>query len=199
MESNDTRERLVAAMADALQRRGLHGMGLTELLAQAQAPKGVLYHHFPGGKAELAVTAITESAQRMVASLDKALKQAEGAGDPLAALHTWLQRSLRQLSASGFERGCPLATVALESTPDDTAIRAALAQAFAAIRASIAAAFAAAGQPAEQADGTAALIVAAYEGGLMQARVSGSAQPMAQVLDTLIALLQPRPAPRARR
>ena len=197
MESNDTRERLIGAMADALQRRGLHGMGLTELLAQAQAPKGVLYHHFPGGKAELAVAAINASAQRMVDSLDKALKQ--DASDPLAALHAWLQRSQRQLSDSGFERGCPLATVALESAPDDTAIRAALAQAFAAIRASVACAFVAAGQSAAQAAGTAALIVAAYEGGLMQSRVTGTAQPMAQVLDTLIALLQPRPTPKARR
>ena len=53
MDPNPTRERLIAAMSDLLERRGFHGVGLSELLAQAQAPKGVLYHHFPGGKTAL--------------------------------------------------------------------------------------------------------------------------------------------------
>ena len=48
-----TRDRLIAAMLDALRRRGYFGIGLNELLASANAPKGVLYHHFPGGKTEL--------------------------------------------------------------------------------------------------------------------------------------------------
>ncbi|MCC6132310.1 MAG: TetR/AcrR family transcriptional regulator, partial [Acidobacteria bacterium] len=34
-----TRDRLIAAMSDALQRRGYHGVGLSELLVEAQAPK----------------------------------------------------------------------------------------------------------------------------------------------------------------
>ena len=37
-------------MLGALRRKGYHGVGLNELLADANAPKGVLYHHFPGGK-----------------------------------------------------------------------------------------------------------------------------------------------------
>jgi TetR/AcrR family transcriptional repressor of lmrAB and yxaGH operons len=47
-------------MLTALRTKGFHGVGLSELLAQAQAPKGVLYHHFPGGKTELAVAAIDQ-------------------------------------------------------------------------------------------------------------------------------------------
>ena len=42
-----TRQRLIAEMADLLQRKGFHGFGLNETLSQAQAPKGVLYYHFP--------------------------------------------------------------------------------------------------------------------------------------------------------
>lgn len=191
MESNlPTRARLVAAMADALQRRGLHGVGLAELLAQAQAPKGVLYHHFPGGKTELAVAAIEDIVQRMGEGLDKLMA---GNPDPIAALKRWITGAQRQLDASGFERGCPLATVALESTSDDTAIRAALARAFATIRGRVSQALVATGTPAERAEGIAALIVAAYEGGLLQARVAGHAGPMAMVTNTLLALLQQSP------
>ena len=90
----DTRERLIAAMISALQRRGLHGIGLTELLETAQAPKGVLYHHFPGGKTALAVAAISASLDAMVANFDALL---ERESDPVAALRAWLSRAQRQL------------------------------------------------------------------------------------------------------
>ena len=118
-----TRDRLISAMASALQRRGLHGVGLAELLDQAGAPKGVLYHHFPGGKTELAVAAIEAVAQRVCAALDRVIAER---ADPVQALRQWLVGAGRQLEGSGFEHGCPLATVALESTADDVALRAAL-------------------------------------------------------------------------
>jgi TetR/AcrR family transcriptional repressor of lmrAB and yxaGH operons len=41
-----------------------------------------------------------------------------------------------------------------------------------------------------QAGGLAALVVAAYEGALMQARVAGSGAPMAEAAQALLALLQ---------
>jgi TetR/AcrR family transcriptional repressor of lmrAB and yxaGH operons len=179
-----TRERLVAAMLDALQRRGLHGIGLTELLHTAQAPKGVLYHHFPGGKTELAVAAIEAATAWMDASLGR-LQQRHV--DPVAALRAWLAGAQKQLARSGFESGCPLAAVALESRPEDTAIRAALASAFGQLRGRLAALLAGAGVAAPRAQGLATLIVAAYEGALIQSRVAGQPQSMN---DTATALLE---------
>ena len=120
-----TRERLVAAMTDALRRRGLHGIGLNELLQQAGAPKGVLYHHFPGGKTELAIAAIDDVVNRMLAGLDKLLLATP---DPIEATRRWMAGATVRLSETGFESGCPLATVALETTPDDPVLRDALAR-----------------------------------------------------------------------
>src|SRR5690606_4159709 len=105
-----TRERLIAAMTDALRRRGLHGGGLTELLAQAGAPKGVLYHHFPGGKTELAIAAIDHVVDRMLHGLDALLTRIP---DPVEALGHWMTGATARLRDTGFECGCPLATVAL--------------------------------------------------------------------------------------
>jgi len=99
-----TRERLIAAMTDALRRRGLHGIGLTELLAQAGAPKGVLYHHFPGGKTELAVAAIDDVVARMLRGLDTLLAQKT---DPIEATRRWMAGATGRLSETGFESGCP--------------------------------------------------------------------------------------------
>jgi TetR/AcrR family transcriptional repressor of lmrAB and yxaGH operons len=182
-----TRERLIDAMAAALQRRGLHGVGLNELLAEAGAPKGVLYHHFPGGKVELAVAAIDRVVDRLAAALARV--SAIG-GDPVPLLRQWLLGAQRQLEASRFERGCPLATVALESTADDQALRQALARGFATLRERLAAALAAAGLAPARSRALAALIVSAYEGALMQARVAGHIAPMQDAADTLLELLQ---------
>jgi TetR/AcrR family transcriptional regulator, lmrAB and yxaGH operons repressor len=184
-----TRERLIAAMTDALRRRGLHGIGLTELLAQAGAPKGVLYHHFPGGKTELAVAAIDAVVDRMLRGLDALLATTP---DPIEATRRWMAGATARLQDSGFESGCPLATVALESTPDDPALRAALNQAFVRLRERIALALAQAGEPPDRALGLAALIVATYEGGLLQARVAQSIEPIHQATQALLTLLAGR-------
>ncbi len=176
-------------MTDALRRRGLHGIGLTELLAQAGAPKGVLYHHFPGGKSELAVAAIDDVVARMLGGLDALLANTP---DPIEATRRWMLGATARLGDSGFESGCPLATVALETTPDDPALREALARAFSTLRARIAQALEQHGEPPIQAQGVAALIVASYEGGLLQARVAQSIEPITQATDTLLMLLADR-------
>lgn len=185
--TSGTRDRLIAAMLDALRTRGYHGVGLTELLKAAQAPKGVLYHHFPGGKAELAVRAIESVVTKLGADLDKVLQRA---ADPVDALGVWMGSAQRVLAGSGFASGCPLATIALESTPDDDAIRAALAEGFATIRTRLADALAGAGLAQAQARGAAALIVSAYEGALLQARVAGGVQAMHDTSEALIGLLR---------
>ena len=176
-----TRDKLIDAMIDALQRKGLHGVGLNELLATAEAPKGSLYHHFPGGKTELAVAAIERVSQRAEQAFAALFAQQP---DPLDALSTWLQSALGQLQNSAFERGCPLAAIALESTPDDQQIRAALANAFVVIRQALQQQLQHHGYPQPQ--GLAALFVALYEGGLLQARVAGSSEPLKQAVTTLL-------------
>lgn len=182
-----TRERLIQAMAGALQRRGLHGVGLTELLTQADAPKGVLYHHFPGGKSELAIAAIKATSARVVASIDRLIATN---ADPLEALRGWVGMAQQQLERTGFERGCPLATVALETTPEDAAIRSALSDAFAAIRDRLCALLVGAGLAPDRARRFAALVLATYEGALMQARVAGRGAVMTESAALLLSLLQ---------
>jgi TetR/AcrR family transcriptional repressor of lmrAB and yxaGH operons len=190
-----TRERLIGAMLEALGTRGFHGVGISELLSRAQAPKGVLYHHFPGGKAELAVAAIDTVVGHLTHDLEGLFSRH---GDPVQALTLWMQDAQITLVGSGCQRGCPLATIALESTAEDTAIREAVARGFAAIRGTLTGALVASGIDAPLAGRLASLIVSAYEGGLIQARVAGSGGPLQDtattLLDTLRALIpQGRP------
>jgi TetR/AcrR family transcriptional repressor of lmrAB and yxaGH operons len=181
-----TRDRLITAMLDLLRQRGFHGVGLNEILSQAGAPKGVLYHHFPGGKSALAVAAIDAAVSQMLAGLERLL-----AAEPHfpSALGRWLDGAERQLEASGWARGCPLAAIALETTPADTELRAALDAAFTAIRGRLARALSAAGLSDAAAAAMAALLVAGYEGALLQARVAGSPDALRQTRAALIAAL----------
>lgn len=192
----DTRARLVQAMSRALQQRGYHGVGLAELLEQAGAPKGVLYHHFPGGKQALAVAAVQATAAHIHGSLDRLIGER---ADPLPVLAGWLQMAQQQLERSEFERGCPLATVALETTADDGPLRDALAQAFDGIRERLARLLEAAGVDAARAGPLAALVVASYEGALLQARVARSGTPMTAAAGALLNLLRHELPPSPRR
>jgi TetR/AcrR family transcriptional repressor of lmrAB and yxaGH operons len=182
-----TRDRLVFAMIQALRSKGFHGVGLSEILSSAQAPKGVLYHHFPGGKSDLAVVAIQTVVNQITDGLNTVVKRS---GNTAQALTAWMGSAQKRLLSSGFESGCPLATIALESTPDDAEIRAALADGFATIRSSLATALQDAGIEPKQARALAALVVSAYEGALVQARVAGNVEVMRDTTQALVGLIQ---------
>ncbi|RCS22096.1 TetR/AcrR family transcriptional regulator [Phyllobacterium salinisoli] len=68
MTAVPARDRLVRAAASLFRRKGYDGVGLAEILAVSGLPKGSLYHHFPGGKSELA-RAATLSAGGVVEEL----------------------------------------------------------------------------------------------------------------------------------
>jgi TetR/AcrR family transcriptional repressor of lmrAB and yxaGH operons len=187
MDTLPTRTRLIHAMADALQRKGLHGVGLSEILEMTGAPKGSLYHHFPGGKTELAVAAIDDISAQINQHFSRLFSQQP---DPLKALSKWLDGALQQLEHSRFERGCPLATIALESSPDDVEIRDALQRCFTSIRRVLSEHLHRFGYNQSQADNLAALFVSLYEGGLLQARVAGSTTPLRNAIDALFELTQ---------
>jgi len=191
-QSNSTtsiRDRLIEAMLDALKTKGFHGVGLNELLAKAKAKatKGVLYHHFPGGKSELAIAAINVVALQITIGLEKLLMRQN---DIVIALDTWINTANNALAGSCFEQGCPLATIALETTASDIEIRLALSNGFASIRATLAKALESAGIKQYEAVNLSALIVSAYEGALIQGRVSGSSDTMRSTTDALLEIIR---------
>lgn len=186
-DSTSTRGRLIAAMVDALRNRGYHGVGISDLLASAQTPKGVLYHHFPGGKSELAVKAIEAVAEQLGGALEKLIQRT---ADPMEAMTLWMGSAQKMLEKSKFQAGCPLATIALESTGEDVEIRAALNNAFALLRAKISQVLGVAGMPDPAARATASLIVSAYEGALLQSRVAESGDIMRETTEALIGFIR---------
>src|SRR3954468_19818041 len=62
-----TKDRLLDASGELFRRQGFAGTGIKQILAQAGAPFGSLYHHFPGGKDELAAETIKRAGEEYAA------------------------------------------------------------------------------------------------------------------------------------
>ncbi len=111
-KGEQTRARTIAAASRLFQRFGYHGVGLGQIVEEAATPKGSLYFHFPGGKEELACAALSEGGESFREDIEHAVEQAR---DPAAAIRAVCKAIADGLAASDFERGCPVATVALEA------------------------------------------------------------------------------------
>jgi TetR/AcrR family transcriptional repressor of lmrAB and yxaGH operons len=67
----DTRSRILTAAQRLFRKRGYHATGLNDILELASAPKGSMYHHFPGGKEAIGVCVIEDIAQGLLGLLEQ--------------------------------------------------------------------------------------------------------------------------------
>src|ERR687898_2195200 len=110
-KGRETRERMIRAAAGLFRRRGYDGTGLNEILERSGAPRGSLYFHFPGGKEELAVAAITEVGTTLGSGMEALLTSSDDAGEGIARVIDFLADDLER---SDFRGGCPIAAVTLD-------------------------------------------------------------------------------------
>ncbi|MBW8485668.1 TetR/AcrR family transcriptional regulator [Actinomadura parmotrematis] len=164
----ETRARVLETAAGLFQRQGYHGTGLNQVLAESGAPKGSLYFHFPGGKEQLGADAVRLSAAAVAGELAAAAADATGAHDGVLAIGEYYARLLEE---SGYAKGCPVATIALETAADDGPIRDACADAYAGWLAGLEGALVRWGVPAGDAGALAALLLSSLQGAIMLARV----------------------------
>ena len=114
-----TKDRLIRAAADLFRRSGYHGVGLSELLSAADAPKGSLYHHFPNGKSDLAVAAATWASDEMLRMIAASFEPAEDFG---TGTRTLCHKAAKMFDKSGQWDGCPISATLFEG-PDNTDFR----------------------------------------------------------------------------
>jgi AcrR family transcriptional regulator len=122
-----TRDRILFATAELFRRQGYNGTGLKQVVAEADAPFGSLYHHFPGGKQELGEEVI-HSAGAFFQALVTAVYDEEATTE--AAVRAVFAGAGETLEATDYEDACPIATVALEVASTDDRLRRATAEVF---------------------------------------------------------------------
>lgn len=170
-----TRTLMIRAAADLLQKRGYHGTGVAEILAQSGAPRGSLYHHFPGGKRQITVEAIAYAAQLFARDLDSAARDAVDIDMCCVSLSVLCKRDLL---ATQYEAGCPLAAVALDAPSHEDEIMDACRSGFALWADRVATHFERLGLGHARANHLANQFVRSLLGSAMAARVTRSTVPI---------------------
>jgi TetR/AcrR family transcriptional repressor of lmrAB and yxaGH operons len=185
----DGRALLLKGARQLLAEKGYAGMELRDVAERGEAPRGSIYHHFPGGKRQLAIEAAQLEGEEIRALIERSLED-RGLRATLAMFGEIFRRRVKNHP----ERiGCPVAAAAL-ARPEDPELAAAATAAFRSWEEPIAAALRDAGIKAADAETFAGLVVSTVEGALIRARAAGTQEPLdsaigglGQALDSLLA------------
>ncbi|NJL37654.1 MAG: TetR/AcrR family transcriptional regulator [Leptolyngbyaceae cyanobacterium RM2_2_4] len=170
-----TKTRMITATAELLQVQGYHATGLNQITQESSTPKGSLYFHFPGGKEELAIAAIEAAGAEESQKIEAVLNSQEDVGD---AIHAFTQVLAQGLLDSDFRKGCPVATVAIETSSTHESLRRICEQIYLRWFELIEQRLLAAGFSAAETKTWATLILASVEGALLLSRNQKTVQPL---------------------
>ncbi|EOD65024.1 TetR family transcriptional regulator [Amycolatopsis vancoresmycina DSM 44592] len=122
-----TKDRIIAAGAELFRRNGYAGTGLKQIVSEAGAPFGSLYHFFPGGKEQLGAEVVRTSGLAYIQLFDLFIAPAP---DVVSGIEAFFAAGIATLEATGYVEGCPIATVALEVASTNEPLRQATADVF---------------------------------------------------------------------
>ena len=181
--AGDVRERMIGGAARLLAEHGLEGTSFAEVLALTGAPRGSIYHHFPGGKDQLVAAAVDAAGAQALTVLDGL---AGASAEQVAETFLGLWRLL--LEKTGCRVGCAVLAVTVATGSDDLLDRAGAV--FRAWRTQLSALLEAGG--AADAESFAATLVAAAEGAVVLSRAERSLDPFDAVAAYLLGSLRQR-------
>jgi AcrR family transcriptional regulator len=175
---------MIQSAALLMRERGVEATSFSEVLARSGAPRGSIYHHFPGGKAQL-----IEEATRYAGDFTAAGIIASTAHeDPVGAVREFTAMWLRLLRESDFAAGCPVVAASLESDRAPGA-RNAAARAFLHWEDLLAQVLADRLDDPDRARSLATLVIASIEGAVVVSRAVRSTGPLERVGTELERLL----------
>jgi AcrR family transcriptional regulator len=179
------RARMVDSAATLIRERGIHGVGLREVVTHSGGPRGSLGRYFPGGKTQLMTEAIDVVIAELSGEVDEALTQAKTFPDAIGAIVApWR----RLLIAHDFALGCPIAATVVDAAGNDD-LRIHVNELLTQWHASVADVYARFGDPPSVAQQQSTVFLAAIEGALILARARRSTEP----LDTVERYFATRP------
>jgi AcrR family transcriptional regulator len=172
---NATRQRIVDTSADLLRRQGYAATGLKQIVTEARAPFGSVYHHFPGGKEQLGAEAI-----RVAGALYEQLIPAvfDPAPDLPSGVRAFFAGAAEHVRETDYADACPIATVALEVSSSSEAMRVACEEVFERWLAAAGQRFTAAGLSDGVARELAVSMFAALEGAFVLTRATRSTEAL---------------------
>jgi TetR/AcrR family transcriptional regulator, lmrAB and yxaGH operons repressor len=180
----DTKSRMISAAIGLLQRHGLAAMSFTDVLAESGAARGAIYHHFPGGKQQLALEAARRNAEDVRSHL-----QELPARTPREVVEAFLGSVRPVVQASAGGGGCAIAAVTVDggaAIADQGSLRTVAAEAFTGWGCELAGKLTHAGMSASQAADLATLMIVTLEGAHILCRAEGSIAPFDRAAAALL-------------
>ena len=177
-----TRDRMVAGAADLVRMHGVHAAGIRQVVAHADAPRGSVQHHFPGGKDQLIAEAVAWAGRHTEAVLRSC-----DAAEVIPKVCGYWRKSLRD---TDFLAGCTVFAAAVDGSDP---VRDAVVKAVAGWRDALVTALSGVAEPGR----LATLILTAVEGAILLARAERSVAPLDDVEAELSFLLERRIHPPA--
>jgi AcrR family transcriptional regulator len=182
-----TKERILDASSELFRRQGLTGTGLKQILAQAEAPFGSLYHHFPGGKDQLAAETLARAGAYYGRLVGEKIAEYP---DVVSGIRGAFIGAGQTLEETGYADACPIETVALEVASTNEPLRQATADVFASWIAALTALLGGEGVEPAKARALAHTILSALEGAFVLARAARSTEPLDACADAMAALVE---------
>jgi AcrR family transcriptional regulator len=157
---------MVQSAAMLMRERGIHGVGLREVVAHSGGPRGSLGRYFPGGKTQLMSEAIDVALADLNDELERTLTEAETFPEAIGLI---LAPWRRLLVDHDFSLGCPLAATVVDAADNDE-LRAHVNDLLARWHAAVADVYIKFGAAPAVADEHSTVMLAALEGALILAR-----------------------------
>lgn len=173
---------MLASAVALLRERGASGVTVDAVLAHSGAPRGSVYHHFPGGRNELILGAVRQAGDHITGLIP-------GEGPPRRVLEGFVAFWKQTLRDTDYLAGCPVVALAVDRRPELPDAGRLVGEIFTAWQEKLRQLLVADGAPEERARRLATLMVAAVEGAVILCRAPRDAGPLDDVLAELVPLL----------
>ncbi|WP_037272865.1 TetR/AcrR family transcriptional regulator [Kibdelosporangium aridum] len=178
--AGDVRKTMVRSAVTLFRERGIAGTSLADIIEHSGAPRGSIYHHFPGGKNQLAAEATAwagELMNRMIGKFDDPIELTR------ALFEFWRAELTKDIQTS-----CPIVAAALGAAESVDAYRAA-GEVFGKWERTIADLLVKRGVSGERAVSAATLLITSIEGATVVARARQDIKALDRVEREMIRML----------
>ena len=166
MSRRDVRSEMVQGAIDLLAAHGVQGTSFALLIEATNAPRGSIYHHFPGGKSELIRDAVMSIGASVALIIDSLVVE-----KPQDVVEAFIEGWRALLVSGNFDRGCAVAATSL-GAGDEASLRDAARDVFDTWTSSLTQAFVRTGVKKAEAADYASLCIAVVEGALVLGRTT---------------------------
>lgn len=172
---------MIEGAVESLRVHGASATSVDRVLSSTGAPRGSVYHHFPGGRTELINDAVVAAG----ALMSEFIEQLALDNDPVTALDLFGAVWRQTLIDSDFREGCPVFAVAVETNDDAPEFARAAADVFARWQRALADMLVRDDISDLRASSLATLTVAAIEGAIALCRAQRDITPLDNVIREL--------------